>query len=111
MLCPSRSRVVFKPIVRLVGYFLFVLSIALLIPIVPSPIVGQDSLTPFAEADVPQNVVDLWATVDARKDALETRVVKEWIEDGVVCRYVNWNGLKSRSRILIVQPHAQRAVA
>ena len=32
--------------------------------------------------------MDLWKDVDARNDALETKVVKEWREDGVVCRYV-----------------------
>ena len=49
---------------------------------------AADSLQPYTVANVPQNVVDLWKDVDARKDALETKVVKEWREDGVVCRYV-----------------------
>ncbi|NBS05592.1 MAG: hypothetical protein EBS64_10495, partial [Verrucomicrobia bacterium] len=49
---------------------------------------AADSLTPYTADKVPQNVVDLWKDVDARKDALETKVVKEWREDGVVCRYV-----------------------
>jgi hypothetical protein len=49
---------------------------------------AADSLTPYTADNVPQNVVDLWKDVDARKDALETKVVKEWREDGAVCRYV-----------------------
>ena len=49
---------------------------------------ATDSLTPYTADKVPQNVVDLWQDVDARKDALETKVVKEWREDGVVSRYV-----------------------
>lgn len=49
---------------------------------------AADSLTPYTADNVPQNVVDLWKDVDARKDALETKVVKEWRENGMVCRYV-----------------------
>lgn len=49
---------------------------------------AAESLTPYTADNVPQNVVDLWKDVDARKDALETKIVKEWREDGVVCRYV-----------------------
>ncbi len=50
---------------------------------------AADSLMPYAgDGDVPQNVVDLWKNVDARADGLETEVVKEWMEDGIVCRYV-----------------------
>ena len=53
-----------------------------------SAIHAADSLTPYTADDVPQNVVDLWKDVDARKDALETEVVQEWKEDGIVTRYV-----------------------
>ena len=49
---------------------------------------AADSLIPYTADKVPQNVVDLWKDVDARKDALETKVLKEWRENGVVCRYV-----------------------
>lgn len=50
---------------------------------------AADSLTPYTEESaVPDNAVDLWKDVDARKDPLDTEVVKEWAEDGVVCRYV-----------------------
>ena len=45
---------------------------------------AADSLTSYTADNVPQNVVDLWKDVDARKDALETKVVKEWRENGVV---------------------------
>ena len=53
-----------------------------------SAIHAADSLTPYTADDVPQNVVDLWKDVDARKEALETEVVQEWKEDGIVTRYV-----------------------
>tara|TARA_R110002096_G_scaffold16994_3_gene58534 strand:- start:3120 stop:5030 length:1911 start_codon:yes stop_codon:yes gene_type:complete len=62
---------------------------------------AADTFTPYTAENVPDNVNDLWKEVDARKDALETEVVKEWTEDGVVCRYVIFNvgtfkGEKSR---------------
>ena len=49
---------------------------------------AADSLSPYTADKVPTNVVDLWKDVDARKDALETEVIKEWKEDGIVTRYV-----------------------
>lgn len=49
---------------------------------------AADSVTPYEEGGVPQNVTDLWGDVDFRKDSLDTEVIKEWREDGVVCRYV-----------------------
>lgn len=50
--------------------------------------VGDDTFVPYTTETVPNNVTELWQDLDARKDALETEVVKEWIEEGVVCRYV-----------------------
>ena len=49
---------------------------------------AADSLVPYTEDKVPLNVVDLWKDVDARKDPLETEIVQEWEEDGIVTRYV-----------------------
>lgn len=49
---------------------------------------AADTFTPYSEGSVPQNVVDLWKDVDARKEALETEIVQEWKEDGIVTRYV-----------------------
>lgn len=50
---------------------------------------AADSLAPFESDEVvPQNVIDLWKGVDFRKDPLDTEILKEWTEDGVVCRYV-----------------------
>jgi dienelactone hydrolase len=66
-------------------------TIPLLTALLLAPLVAlhaADSLTPYTADNVPQNVVDLWKDFDARKDALETKVVKEWREDGAVCRYV-----------------------
>ena len=63
---------------------------------------AADSLQPYAsEADVPRDVVSLWRDVDFRRDPLDVRVLKEWKEDGVVCRHVtflvgNFKGAPSR---------------
>lgn len=51
---------------------------------------GTDTFVPYSADNVPDNVIDLWKDVDLRKDALETNIVKEWVEEGVVCRYVTF---------------------
>jgi len=62
---------------------------------------ASDSVVPYTVEDVPGNVVDLWQDVDFRRDALDAEIVKEWREDGIVCRYVlftvgTFKGAKSR---------------
>jgi len=47
-----------------------------------------DSLSPYTAETVPRNVMDLWKDMDFRKDPLDTKVIKEWRQDGIVCRYV-----------------------
>ena len=49
---------------------------------------AADSLPPLKK--VPQNVAELWAGYDPRKEPLQTEVVREWEEDGVVVRYVRF---------------------
>lgn len=54
-----------------------------------------------AEPPVPQTVEQLYADFDPRRDPLETRVVREWEEDGLVLRYVvftvgGFKGAKAR---------------
>ena len=39
---------------------------------------------------VPQNVAELWAEYDPRKEPLRTVVVREWEEDGVAVQYVRY---------------------
>ena len=39
---------------------------------------------------IPQNVTELWAGFDPRKDPLETEVLKEWEQEGVVCRVIRY---------------------
>ncbi len=49
-----------------------------------------DTFAPYAKDAVPQSVVELWKDYDARAEALEVHVVKEWKKDGVVTRYVTF---------------------
>ena len=48
------------------------------------------SFGPLAAAETPQSVTELWAGFDPRKDPLEIEVLKEWEQDGVVCRIVRY---------------------
>ena len=41
-------------------------------------------------AEVPQTLAELWTGFDPRKDPLEFEVLKEWEQDGVVCRVVRY---------------------
>jgi dienelactone hydrolase len=89
------------------------LAALLLVPL--AGLQAADSLTPYTADNVPQNVVDLWKDVDARKDALETKVVKEWREDGVVCRYVifkvgSFKGAESRIAAFYSFPEGAKKV-
>ena len=49
---------------------------------------AADSLPPLKK--VPQNVAELWAGYDPQKEPLQTEVVREWEEDGVVIRYLRY---------------------
>ena len=62
--------------------------IVLFLSLMAGLVIGSDTFTPYTFDNVPNNVVDLWKDVDASKEALETEIVKEWVEDGIVCRYV-----------------------
>ena len=50
----------------------------------------QDSLPPLREGKAPQTFEVLWAGYDPRKEPLETEVLKEWEEDGVVLRVLRY---------------------
>ena len=44
----------------------------------------------FAEEGIPQSVADLWADFDPQRDPIETEVIREWKEDGMVLRHVGY---------------------
>jgi len=49
-----------------------------------------ESLPPLVDGKGPQTFEALWAGYDPRKEPLETEVLKEWEEDGVVLRVVRY---------------------
>jgi Dienelactone hydrolase family len=51
---------------------------------------GEDSLPALKDGKSPQTVEELWAGYDPRKEPLETEVLKEWEEDGVVLRVLRY---------------------
>ena len=51
---------------------------------------AEESMPPLTDAKVPQNLTELWGGYDPRKEALQTEVVKEWEQDGVVCRFIRY---------------------
>lgn len=49
-----------------------------------------ETLAPLAGGRVPANVEELWAGFDPRREPLEAGVLREWEQDGVVCRIVRY---------------------
>jgi len=49
---------------------------------------AEDALPPLTNGKVPRNLDELWGNYDPRKEALDTKVVREWKEGEVTCRYV-----------------------
>ena len=48
------------------------------------------SFGPLTAADTPQSLTELWAGYDPHEGPLETEVLKEWEQEGVVCRIVRY---------------------
>ena len=51
---------------------------------------AQDSLPPLVNGTAPKTLDELWKGYDPRAEPLDTEVIKEWEEDGVVCRVVRY---------------------
>ncbi len=54
------------------------------------PVTAAETLPPLKEGKVPATLDELWGNFDPRKEPLETEVLKEWEQDGVVCRLVRY---------------------
>ena len=70
--------------------FLFLAALWLIPSSVLHAYAEQDSLPPLREGKAPQTFEELWAGYDPRKEPLETEVLKEWEEDGVVLRVLRY---------------------
>jgi dienelactone hydrolase len=74
-----------------IDQFMRSMKLALILNLLALPLLAGETFTPYRNAaEVPRNVVDLWKDYDARKEALDVKVVKEWKGEGVVTRYVTF---------------------
>ena len=93
--------------------FLNVLPL-LLLGLVPTCTTAQRSSESAESAEtVPQNAIELWEDVDFHSDMLDTEIVEEWINDGIVCRYViftvgNFKGAKSSCAAFYTFPEGMK---
>ena len=54
-------------------------------------LVGQDTFTPISDpAKLSRSARDLWEAYDARTEAMEVQVIKEWKTDAVTTRYITY---------------------
>jgi len=51
---------------------------------------GAETLPPLKDGKVPQNLDELWAGFDPRKEPLEAEVTKVWEQDGIVCQIIRY---------------------
>ena len=66
------------------------LHIALSLVLAVHTLAAEETLPPLKEGQAPQTFEELWAGYDPRKELLETEVLKEWEEDGIVLRIVRF---------------------
>lgn len=50
----------------------------------------EESLPPLKDGSAPQNFDELWSGYDPKREPLETEILKEWEQDGVVLRVVRY---------------------
>jgi hypothetical protein len=64
----------------------------LLVPVLTgvSALSGQETLPPLRGEVAPSNLAEMYAGFDPRKEPLETEIMKEWEQDGVVLRVVRF---------------------
>ena len=51
---------------------------------------GQETLPPLKDGKVPQNLEQLWAGFDPRAEPLDTEILKEWEEEGVILQVIRY---------------------
>jgi dienelactone hydrolase len=50
----------------------------------------EETLPPLKNGKAPQSVDELWGGYDPRKEPLEIEVLKEWEQDGLICRVIRY---------------------
>ena len=66
------------------------MSLALIALLGMTHLWAADSLPPLKDGKVPQTLEELWGGYDPRLEPLAVEVLKEWEQDGVVCRIVRY---------------------
>ncbi len=66
------------------------LPITLLVALCATAIAAAETLPPLKNGRAPQTYDELWAGFDPRAEPLDTEILKEWVEDGVVLRVVRF---------------------
>ena len=70
---------------------LYVLSLLILIFSEKTYGSQKESFRPYLNVEqVPENVEELWRDYDPRKEDLKVKLIREWKQDGVVCRYLTF---------------------
>lgn len=65
-------------------------SLVLLCVARPSESADEETLPPLKDGRVPESANEIWAGFDPEKEPLETEILKEWEDDGIVCRIVRY---------------------
>lgn len=71
-------------------FFILKLSSLICVTLAISSNVHAESLLPLKDGKSPQTVAAVWAGYDPTAEPLETQIIKEWEEDGVVIRAVRY---------------------
>ena len=64
-------------------------ALAILLPAVPL-VAAAETLPALEAGKVPMTVAELWSGFDPGKEPLETELLKEWEQDGAVCRIIRY---------------------
>ncbi|HAW28551.1 MAG TPA: hypothetical protein DCY03_10600, partial [Planctomycetaceae bacterium] len=86
----------------------------LLVVTVSTSAQAAETLPALQNEHAPQNFAELWAGFDPRSEPLETEVLKEWEEDGVVLQIVRFRiGVfkEKTARLAAVFGYPKQAVA
>jgi hypothetical protein len=55
-----------------------------------SQLIGQETLSPIIDGNPPQTLSEIWAGFDPLSEPLDTEILHEWEEDGVVLKVLRY---------------------